>query len=135
MPGPVARRERGAGLFGTWFGVVVVLVLFLFAVQVMFNLYSRSVVTSTAYGAARRVAALHRGEVAGAEQRAEREARQVLGGYGDRVHFGWDTSDPAVVRLHVRVDNPHLGLRPLNSALGTDHIDRTVTVRVERPQP
>jgi Flp pilus assembly protein TadG len=129
------QRERGAGLFGTWFGLLVVLVLFLFAVQVLFDLYARSVVTATAYDAARRVAAYHRGDVADAEAAAESHAKQLLGKYGQRVLFTWDPSDSDVIRLHVVVENPRLGFGPFNKAMGLDRIDRTVTVRVERPQP
>jgi hypothetical protein len=129
------RRERGAGLFGTWFGLVVVLVLFLFAVQVLFDLYARSVVTATAYDAARRVAAYHRGDLTTAEVVAESRARQSLGRYSRHVQFTWDTSDADVVRLRLVVDNPRLGFAPFNAAMGLDHIDRSVAVRVERPQP
>jgi hypothetical protein len=128
-------RERGAGLFGTWFGMLVVLVLFLFAVQVLFDLYARSVVTATTYDAARRVAGHRRGSLEDAQAAAELAARTSLGHYGRHVRFAWDASDPAVIRLRVVVDNPRIGFAGLDSPLGTDHIDRTVTVRVEREQP
>ncbi|HVX19399.1 MAG TPA: hypothetical protein VHA73_15340 [Acidimicrobiales bacterium] len=121
-------------MFGTWFGLVVVLVLLLFAVQVMFDLYARSVVTATAYDAARRVAADHRGSFASAQATAETEARSALGRYGSRVRFHWST-DGEVVRLRVTVDNPRIGLAGVSSPLLVDHIDRTVTVRLEEPQP
>lgn len=128
-------RERGAGLFGTWFGVIVVLVVLLFAVQVLFDLYARSAVTATAYDAARRVAGSQRGSLPSAVARAEADARQALGRYGSRVRFRWDVSDGRTVRLHVTVDNPRLGFASVSGPLLGDHIDRTVTVRVERLQP
>lgn len=127
-------RDRGAGLFGTWFGLVVVLVLLLSAVQVMFDLYARSVVTATAYDAARRVAGFHRGSFEAAQAAAEADARSSLGRYGSRVRFQWAT-DGDVVRLRVIVDNPRVGLAGVSSPLLVDHIDRTVTVRVEGPRP
>ncbi len=115
--------------------MVVILVLFLFAVQVLFDLYSRSVVTATTYDAARRVAANHRSSLPETQARAEADARRLLGPYGSRVRFDWDTSDPAVVRLHVQVDNPRIGLAGVSGPLLVDHIDRSVTVRTERVQP
>jgi hypothetical protein len=127
--------ERGAGLFGTWFGMIVVLVLLLFAVQVLFDLYARSVVTATAYDAARQVAGSHRGSVEAARADAEANARDLLGRYGSRVRFRWSTTDPDTVRLRVTVDNPRVGLAGVSTPLLADHLDRTVTVRVERPQP
>lgn len=126
--------ERGSGLFGTWFGMVVILVAFLFAVQVLFDLQARSVVTAVAYDAARRVAAADGQSPAPAQARAEADARRALGRYGNRVRFQW-RNRPDAIRLHVVVDNPRLGLASFSAPLGLDHIDRTVVVRVERPQP
>ena len=48
--------ERGGGPISIWIGFLVFLVMLLFAVQVLFNLYATSVVTAVAYDAARRVA-------------------------------------------------------------------------------
>lgn len=136
-PGASRRHdpERGAGLFGTWFGLIVVLVVLLFAVQLLFDLYARSAVTATAYDAARRVAGSHRGSLTAARARAEADARQTLGHYGARVRFQWDVSGAETVRLHVTVDNPRVGFAGVSGPLLVDHIDRTVTVRVERLQP
>ncbi len=131
---PSGEPERGSGLFGTWFGMVVILVVFLFAVQVLFDLQARSVVTAVAYDAARRVAAASGQSSAPAQVRAEADARRALGRYGNHVRFEW-RSHPDAIRLHVVVDNPRLGLASFGSPLGLDHIDRTVVVRVERPQP
>ena len=58
MPGRNgATPERGAGLVGTVAGITVILVLLLFATQVLVDLYARSAVTAAAYDAARQVAA------------------------------------------------------------------------------
>jgi Flp pilus assembly protein TadG len=127
-----ARSERGAGLFSTSFGILFFLGFLLFAVQLLFNLYSTSVVTSATYDAARQVATTA-SQPATPEQlaAAEDHARTLLGRYGDAATFTWDLSDPDVVKLRVVVENPRVLSRTLARAVGFDTIDRTVTVRVE----
>ena len=129
-------RDRGAGLVGTVAGVTVFLAFLLFAVQLLANLYSTSVVTSAAHEAARMVATDPRplGDPAQLA-RAEAHARQLLGRYGDRAALEWDLSDPEVVGLRVVVDNPRFLFAALDGALGFDTVDRTVRVRVEQPMP
>lgn len=103
------------------------LVLLLFCVQVLFNLYATSVVTAAAYDAARAVA--HRGGDEAAVGEAEAAARAVLGRYGDRVAFDWDLSDRDVV-LRVRAENRMFAFPGVTlDALQT--VDRTVRARVE----
>lgn len=131
--------ERGTGLVGTVAGVTVVLVLLLFAAQVLLDLYARSAVTAAAYDAARQVAAARvdhevPGAVAAAEARAEQRARSVLGRYGRGVAFTWSV-DGETVRLQVRATTPHVGIRVVPSVLHLDRVDRSVTVHVERFQP
>ncbi len=122
-------NERGGGVLSAWFGLVVFFVLLLFAVQVLFNLYATSVVTSVSYDAARRVAAA-RGDPTAVEH-AETEARAALGTYADRVTFTWGV-DGDLVMLHVRARNPSFLLPPAAGPLAFGDIDRTVRVRVER---
>ena len=55
-PTPLHPRERGAGLLSMVVGVLMFFVLLTFTVQVMFNLYTTSVVTGLALDAARDVA-------------------------------------------------------------------------------
>ncbi len=55
-PTPPPPRERGAGLLSMVVGVLMFFVLLTFTVQVMFNLYTTSVVTGLALDAARDVA-------------------------------------------------------------------------------
>lgn len=131
--------ERGTGLVGTVAGVAVVLVLLLFAAQVLLDLYARSTITAAAYDAARQVAAgrvdhSDPGALAAAELHAEQRARSVLGRYGQRVAFTW-TVDDQVVRLRVQATTPHVGISAVPSVLHLDRVDRGVTVRIERFQP
>ena len=113
-----------------WIGFTVFLVMLLFAVQVLFNLYAASVVTSISYDAARRVA----GSDGGADHMAEAEdqARQALGRYASRVTFDWSASSGDEVVLHVHADNPNVMLPVVRGPAALDHVNRTIRVRVER---
>lgn len=123
------RDERGGGVLSAWFGLVVFFALLLFAVQVLYNLYATSVVTSVSYDAARRVAAA-RGDP-DAVARAEADARAALGSYASRVTYGW-TVDADVVVLRVRARNPSFLLPAVAGPVAFGEVDRTVRVRVER---
>jgi hypothetical protein len=130
---PAAERERGAGLLSTSFGILFFVGFLFFAVQMLFNLYATSVVTSAAYDAARAVATAPTQPATQQQLDAAVEhARSLLGNYRDRAAFDWDLADPDVVRLHVRAVNPRLLASPLDHLVGFDVIDRTVIVRVER---
>jgi hypothetical protein len=136
---PAAERRRGrgdadtgAGLLSTSFGILFFLGFLFFAVQLLFNLYATSVVTSATYDAARQVATSpHHPATADELDAAVAHARQLLGGYADRASFDWDLSNPDVVKLHVHAVNPRLLGAGLDSLVGLDVIDRTVEVRVE----
>src|SRR4051794_17246393 len=127
-----ARSDRGAGLFSTSFGILFFLGFLLFAVQLLFNLYATSVVTSATYDAARQVAT-EASHPATPEQlaAAEDHAPELLGRCGQAAAFSRDLSDPDVIKLRVVVENPRVLSRTLASAVGFDTIDRTVTVRIE----
>jgi Flp pilus assembly protein TadG len=129
------NRDRGAGLLGTSFGILAFLGFLFFAVQLLFNLYATSVVTSATYDAARQVATSgHRATQADLDA-AEATARGELGQYGRRVRFTWDIeSDPTVVKLRVVAMNPRFLAPAIDSLVGLDEIDRTVEVRVEEFQ-
>lgn len=124
--------ERGGGPISMWIGFSVFLVLLLFAVQVLFNLYATSVVTAVSFDAARRVAGGDGGPAYIAA--AEDQARAELGRYGARVTFDWSATDADEVVLHVQASNPHVLLPVLAGPAAFDHIDRTIRVRVERFQ-
>ena len=122
--------QRGGGPVTTWIGFTVFLVMLLFAVQVLFNLYAASVVTSVSYDAARRVAGSDGGPDHMAE--AEDQARQALGRYASRVAFDWSGTSTDEVVLHVQANNPSVLLPVLRGPAALDHVDRTIRVRVER---
>jgi hypothetical protein len=124
----VAGDERGSGPLSAWFGFVVFLALLFVAVQILFNLYATSVVTSVSYDAARRVAAAH-GDPA-AVPAAESGARAALGRYSPQVRFDWSV-DADMVVLRVRAHNPSVLMPATAGPLAFADIDRTVRVRVE----
>ena len=126
----VRRDERGGGPLSAWFGFIVFLALLLFAVQVLFNLYATSVVTSVAYDAARKVAGARGGPRTTAE--AESDARRALGRYSDRVTFQWSGAGDDMVELRVRATSPSVLLPALAGPLAFGDMDRTVRVRIER---
>ena len=122
--------ERGGGLVQLWAGFFVFLVMLLFAVQVLFNLYAASVVTAVSYDAARRVAGSDGGATYMAD--AEAQARQSLGRYAGRVTFDWSASGPEEIVLRVQSDNPSVLLPVVAAPLAFDRLDRTIRIRVER---
>ncbi|MCU0267912.1 MAG: hypothetical protein MUF83_04620 [Acidimicrobiales bacterium] len=131
--------DTGAGLFGTVAGVAVVLVFLLFAVQLLVGLHARSVVTSVAWAGARDVAtadtlAADPTVQADARRAAESRMRAELGGLGGSARFDWSGSDADTVVLRVQADSPRFSLPGTGGPLVTDHIDRTVRIRVERPR-
>ena len=122
--------ERGGGPISLWIGFSVFLVMLLFAVQVLFNLYAASVVTAVSYDAARRVAGSEGGPSQIAE--AEDQARQALGRYASRVTFDWSGTTAEEVVLRVQSDNPSVLLPLAAGPAALDELDRTIRVRVER---
>ncbi len=122
--------ERGGGPISLWVGFSVFLVMLLFAVQVLFNLYAASVVTAVSYDAARRVAGGDGGESYVAE--AEEQARQSLGRYSEKVTFDWSGTSSEEVVLRVQSDNPSVLLPMMAGPAALDRLDRTIRVRVER---
>jgi hypothetical protein len=122
--------ERGGGLIHLWVGFFVFLVMLLFAVQVLFNLYATSVVTSISYDAARRVAGGDGGATAIAD--AEADARRSLGRYADHVDFDWSATGFDEVVLRVTAENPSVLMPALAGPVAFDRLDRTIRIRVER---
>jgi hypothetical protein len=128
-----SRGDDGAGMLGTVAAIVVFLVFLLFAVQLLVGLWGRSVVTAAAYDGARHVAG-HRGQLdqATAVREAEDRIRHQLGGIGRDARITWPQLGPDQIEVRVEADNPRLLSPTIAGPLATDHIDRTVVVRVER---
>ncbi|HZN13750.1 MAG TPA: hypothetical protein VFB78_05760 [Acidimicrobiales bacterium] len=127
----VVRDDGGIGLIGTISGVVAFLALLLLAVQVTYDLYATSAVTSAAFDAVRIVAGADATDQRAAQADAEAGARRVLGRYGERVSFTWSVDDD-VVTLRVRATNPGFLPAALRRPLAVDAVDRTVRAQVER---
>jgi hypothetical protein len=112
---------------GTLVGFVIVMVLLLFAVQVVVRLYATSTLSSAATNAADEVASAP--VPAAAVAVAEAQARADLGGFGaSHTTFDWVEVDANQVVLQVTAQSPEF--LPGLSAWST--ITRTVTVRTER---
>lgn len=134
---PLARRwsERGTGLVGTLAGVLVFLVLMLFAVQLATNLYATTTVTAAGFDAARVAASkdvdrTDAGAVAAARWRGEQRFRSLLGATGDRAELTW-LDDAYTVRLHISVDAPTILPRSFGGVAAFGHIERTFEVHIE----
>ena len=115
-------------------GVTVFLVLLLFAVQVLFNLYATSMVTAAAFDGARLAAGSDAGPDGQARQAAEAHVRDVLGEYSTRDGFALEWSEDPLGRdvvLTVRASNPSFLPAAVRRPLGFDRIERTVRVRIE----
>lgn len=127
------RKDEGAGLLSTSFGILFFLGFLFFAVQLLFNLYATSVITSTAYDGAREVATKGRAPTDADCEEAKAHASEQLGRYAERVTFECDiTSQPDAVVFTVHAVNPRFLGPAIDSFVGFDVIDRTAVVRVER---
>jgi hypothetical protein len=124
--------QIGTGMVGTVIGVAMLLLLLLFAVQVLFGLYAKSVVTAVTYDAAKNVAGADLGDTPVRRAEAEEEAKRQLGRLGRQTTFDWAGSDSDNVRLTVRAERPSILPGALLDTAGLGHIERTVLVRVER---
>lgn len=139
VPGSCGHQDdRGAGLIGTIGGVTVFLTLLTFSVQLLFNLYATSVVTSVAYDSAALVATSPTEsdsfEVTHSIiSTAEAQGRSLLGRYGERADFAWDIDDERV-RLTLRVEHPKIAFENVMGAFGLNQVERSVEVHIERPK-
>jgi hypothetical protein len=128
----VGRRrdlDRGAGLVLTMFGVPLVLVLCLFAGQLLLRLHATSTVRALA-GDAVRHAAVTSGSSARATERATQVLRERLGPAGTAADINWITTEEEV-GLRVSVDPPRI-LSLAGPGPMTDPIVASVSARRER---
>ena len=129
-----AASERGSGLFGTLMGFTVFMLLLVTAVQVLFNLYATTVVTSAAFDAARLVAGYDRvDDRCGAAAEAESALRTRLGRYLERggITLAWTCDDPEKVRLAFEARHPTILPEFLRGLGGLGRPQRVVEVRRE----
>jgi Flp pilus assembly protein TadG len=128
------QRERGAGVFGTSFGLFIFLSMMFVAVNAGYALYARSMVTNAAHDAARHVAGYSSAGDRDAARQAESAAfTSRLGNLGpDVVSLEWQGDDPDVVAVRVRASPPSLLPAGLVDIFGIGDTDREIRVRVER---
>ena len=123
--------ERGSGIISTAFGAVMFLSFVALAAHTLIGLYASSVVTSVAWDQARLVA--NDPDDPAVVTQAEANLRDKLGSLNE-LEFDWITNSDSSISLHVHALRPSLLPASLASQSSITSIDRTVTVRSERPQ-
>ncbi len=121
-------------MIGTATGFLVFLLLMFVAVQVLFNLYATSMVTTAAHDAARSVAYFGSSADRCAAVRAAQAAMEdSLGDYAKAGHVttSWTCSDPNSVSVRVVATHPTILPPRMAGILSLGHLDRTIRVRVE----
>lgn len=129
------RNEHGTGLLGTVAAVAAFLLLLLFTVQLLVNLYATTTVSAAGLDAARTVAsrAVDHGDpaaIVGARLRAEARFRRLLGRSSDHAQLTW-IDDGENVRLRVVMRAPGILPSTVAGRVAFGTIDRTFVVRVE----
>jgi hypothetical protein len=107
------------------------------AVQILFNLYANSMVTTAAHDAAREVAGFDAStDRCAATSGAEATFAEALGEYGDAgyARLIWTCTDPQVVSVRVIADHPTILPPRMAGLVSLGHLDRTITIRVEEFQ-
>jgi len=121
-------------MVGTSAGFLVFLLLMFTAVQILFNLYATSMVTSAAHRAAQTVAGFDAGaDRCAAVGAAEAHFVEALGDYGEAGHAEllWVCDDPQVVAVRIVARHPTILPPRLVGLVDLGRLDRTITVRVE----
>ena len=136
FPSPSLSPEHGAGLVASLAGLLVVLVLLLFAVESLVGLYARSVATAAAADGARIVASdpdVRSGAAPtpATTRRAEDRVRDLLGEAGRSAQMSWSI-DGERVALRLRTSAPRFLPRAWRSESDESTFERTVHVRIER---
>lgn len=133
-------RSDGAGLISTVSGVVVFLVVLLFAVQLLVMLHLSTTVGAAAERAVLDVATTTTHDP-GSVERATSRLRQSLGELGAssatsivwRVHDDDGNGVVDTVEVDVRVRTPLILPSRFGGALGLDVIDEQARARIEQP--
>ncbi len=129
--------ERGSGLIGMMFGLTVFLLLLIFAVQVLFNLYANTALTSAAHEATRQVAGFDSADDrCAAVDDAETAFWERLGNYADSgtATLTWTCNRDDVVRLTVEARHPTILPAVIGDLSGLGRFNRTIEMHAEAPQ-
>lgn len=138
MRGRARRRaDRGTGLVGSVFGLLVTMLLMALAVQVMLGLYATSTLRATVYDAAARAA--NRGATSAADlDRLAHDAELSLGAMGERTDISLHTEDTdgdgladVVVGTGAAVP-PRVVPRSIGGMVGFEQVRAGARVRIER---
>lgn len=132
---PAADRcssDRGAGLMGSAFGVLVFLILLLTSAQILYGLYARSIVTDAAFDAARKVAGYDGSANAIGPGQAEAELRATLGEFGATATIRWISTGGDDIVLQVSGPTPSFLPAGFSGRLPVDSVNTTVRVRNEQ---
>jgi len=127
--------ERGSGLIGTSAGFLVFLLLLFAAVQILFNLYATTMVTTAAHEAAMKVAGFDASpDRCGAVPAAEAAFVDALGQYGREGHatLAWTCNDPQRVIVRVTADHPTVLPQAVAGLFGLSHMSKIIEVRTEQ---
>lgn len=121
-------------MVGTSAGFLVFLLLLFAAVQILFNLYANTMVTSAAHEAARSVAGYDAsGNRCAAVDDANALFIEALGSYGEDGYatLTWNCTDPEVVTVDISANHPTILPARMSGLLGLGQLERTIVVRVE----
>ncbi len=113
---------------------LVFLLLMIAAVQILFNLYATSMVTSAAREAATTVAGYNASaDRCGATAAADGLFVETLGQYGRAgyAQLEWTCTDPDAVSVRIVANHPTILPPRMAGLLSLGHLDRTIVVRVE----
>lgn len=128
------RSEHGSGLLSTVFGVAAVAAAIGLAANICVGLWERSTVDAVAYDAARDIAtAPANSNRAAVAARIVDDARASLGDHGDRVRLDIESLDEDRVVLRLRSRGVALLPAMIDGGPVVGAVDRSISVRVERP--
>lgn len=130
---PDNRSDRGSGLLSTVFGVAAAVTTIGLASNICIGLWERTTVDAVAYDAARDIATAPPGvDRATHAARILRDAQDSLG-EGDRVQLGIVSLDDD--RVVLRVQSRGVSLLPslIDGGPVVAPLDRTISMRIERP--
>ena len=119
--------ERGTGVTSTAFGATVFMAFLLLATHTLLSLYASSVVSSTAWDAARKAAGSG-DDIARVDQIRTTAQSRLQGFKNPSVTIETTTVD---VSVHVQVDRPMFLPAALARSSGLGRIDKTVNTRRE----